>query len=170
MNSIDKGEFFSAELLNVRHLQFLYFDESGFNLHISNNYGYLMPNTDAVLSVVPSRGRNISLCAILSTSGLIDFTLVDVSFTSALFCDFIHGCAIRRSISSNTLIIMDNASIHHTRDVKNTLDTFGVPFKYLPEYSPDFNPIDNVFSVLKAKVSSKRPVASDRETLKTYII
>ena len=39
----------------------------------------------------------------------------------------------------------------------------------IPLYSPDFNSIENVFSILKAKVSSFRPVFSSRETLKLPI-
>ncbi|KAG0441305.1 hypothetical protein DMUE_1150 [Dictyocoela muelleri] len=108
---------------------------------------------------------NISLCAILSTSGVIDYTLVDGSFTSEMFCNFLQGCVTRRTITNDTLIIMDNASIHHIRHVKETLDINEVPLKYLPAYSLDFNPIENVFSILKSKVSSRRPVANDRETL-----
>lgn len=45
---------------------------------------------------------------------------------------------------------MDNASIHHTTEVKALLVRAGVRFEYLPPYLPDFNPIKQTFNVLKA--------------------
>ncbi|KAG0440453.1 hypothetical protein DMUE_1738 [Dictyocoela muelleri] len=87
-----------------------------------------------------------------------------------MFCYFLQGCVTRRTITNDTLIIMDNASIQYKRHVKETFDINEIPLKYLPVYSPGFNAIENVFSILKSKVSSRRPVANDRETLKTYII
>ena len=43
----------------------------------------------------------------------------------------------------NSIIIMDNCSIHHIQEVK---DLLGVLLMYLPPYSPDFNPIEELFS------------------------
>ena len=42
---------------------------------------------------------------------------------------------------------MDNASIHHVEEVK---DLFGAKLIFLPPYSPDFNPVEGVFSQSKS--------------------
>ena len=44
---------------------------------------------------------------------------------------------------------MDNASIHHTEEVTGLLQSIGVLVKFLPPYSPDLNPIEEVFSKVK---------------------
>ena len=50
----------------------------------------------------------------------------------------------------HSIIIMDNCSIHHTREVKDLFHQAGVLALYLHPYSPDLNPIEEAFSYVKA--------------------
>ena len=45
---------------------------------------------------------------------------------------------------------MDNCSTHHSIKIRNLCRRKGVIILYLPPYSPDYNPIEEFFSVLKA--------------------
>lgn len=47
---------------------------------------------------------------------------------------------------------MDNVSIHVNREVEEVIREAGYIVQYLPPYSPDYNPIELTFSVLKAWV------------------
>jgi transposase len=47
-------------------------------------------------------------------------------------------------------VIMDNLPAHKGIDVRRAIEAAGVTLRYLPPYSPDFNPIENAFSKLKA--------------------
>ena len=49
----------------------------------------------------------------------------------------------------NSVIILDNAKIHHNEDLIDYLQAFGIRVEFLPPYSPDLNPIELAFSVLK---------------------
>lgn len=51
-----------------------------------------------------------------------------------------------------TIIIMDNCSTHVSARVEQVITEAGFQLKYLPPYSPDYNPIELTFSVLKAWV------------------
>ena len=44
---------------------------------------------------------------------------------------------------------MDNASIHHVTSVIETIESVGAIVRFLPPYSPDMNPIEEVFSEVK---------------------
>ena len=46
-------------------------------------------------------------------------------------------------------IYMDNLSVHRSRAVKERLDEMSIAYIYGPAYSPDYNPIENVFSIFK---------------------
>lgn len=45
---------------------------------------------------------------------------------------------------------MDNASIHHVDRVVTTIQQTGALVRFLPPYTPDFNPIEELFSKIKA--------------------
>ena len=48
------------------------------------------------------------------------------------------------------------AAVHHARAVRNLLDSSGVRYIYLPPYSPDLNPIEKMWSKLKASLRKEK--------------
>ena len=46
-------------------------------------------------------------------------------------------------------IYMDNLSVHISRVIKDRLDELGFAYVYGPPYSPDFNGVESVFSIVK---------------------
>ena len=53
-------------------------------------------------------------------------------------------------LNGNSVLIMDNMKSHHAKAVRNLLDSSGVRYIYLPPYSPDLNPIEKLWSKVKA--------------------
>lgn len=156
---------YCARLLGVRNKTILFLDESGFNLHISTNYGYAPPNEQAISYVTTNRGRNISLCGILSPNGLIAHKIVEGAFNTEIFNEFLLELVTRQVITEETILVLDNVRFHHNAALKAFFDSQRITMIYLPSYSPDFNPIENVFSYLKSKVSSFRPKATTSNQL-----
>lgn len=48
------------------------------------------------------------------------------------------------------IVVMDNLSSHKSQAVRNAIEAVGAQLLLLPPYSPDFNPIEQAFSKLKA--------------------
>ena len=48
------------------------------------------------------------------------------------------------------VVIMDNLSSHKRPAVRDRIEAAGATLRFLPPYSPDFNPIEKAFSRLKA--------------------
>ena len=48
------------------------------------------------------------------------------------------------------IVVMDNLSAHKVAGIQAAIERAGAAVKYLPPYSPDFNPIEQVFAKLKA--------------------
>lgn len=57
---------------------------------------------------------------------------------------------------SNSVIVLDNAKIHHDEGLIEYLQAFGIHVKFLPPYSPDLNPIETAFSVIKSFLKKNR--------------
>ena len=161
-----KKAFYASNLLGKRNYTLIFLDESGFNLHLSNSYGYSMADTDAVITVRPSRGQNISLCAMLAPTGICHYRIIDGPYNSVIFKELLEESIELNLFSENSLIIMDNVRFHHSSTIKNLLNDKNIGFMFLPAYSPELNPIENVFSALKSKVISYRPIPNSREIMK----
>ncbi len=48
------------------------------------------------------------------------------------------------------IVVMDNLPAHKAAGVQDAIEAAGARLLYLPSYSPDFNPIEQVFAKLKA--------------------
>ena len=53
-------------------------------------------------------------------------------------------------LNGNSVLVMDNMKSHYAKAVKNLLDGSCVRYIYLPPYSPDLNPIEKLWSKVKA--------------------
>jgi transposase len=53
------------------------------------------------------------------------------------------------TLCKGEIVVLDNLSSHKVAGVKELIESAGAEVLYLPPYSPDFNPIENVFSKLK---------------------
>jgi len=49
------------------------------------------------------------------------------------------------TLQEGDIVVMDNLSSHKVAGVKKAIESVGAQVLYLPPYSPDFNPIENVF-------------------------
>ncbi|PBK81122.1 hypothetical protein ARMGADRAFT_904874, partial [Armillaria gallica] len=51
---------------------------------------------------------------------------------------------------SRSILVLDNAHIHHFQEIKNLVRAFSCRIEFLPLYSSEYNPIEQVWSVIKS--------------------
>jgi len=61
----------------------------------------------------------------------------------------------------NSVLVMDNASIHRSERIRKMCDDVGVKLEYLPPYSPDLNPVEEHFAQLKAFIKRHWQIYAD---------
>ena len=66
------------------------------------------------------------------------------------------------SLRPGDVVIMDNLAVHKQPEIRLAIEQAGAQLRFLPPYSPDFNPIEQVFSKLKAFLRALRPRTFDR--------
>jgi len=60
------------------------------------------------------------------------------------------------------VVILDNLAVHRQPDVRAAIERVGAQLRFLPPYSPDFNPIEQAFAKLKAFLRAARPRSFDQ--------
>ncbi len=63
--------------------------------------------------------------------------------------------ALVPTLSPGDIVVMDNLPAHKAAGVRQAIENAGAELRYLPPYSPDFNPIEMAFSKLKALLRAK---------------
>jgi len=53
-------------------------------------------------------------------------------------------------------LYFDNMAVHRSKDIRDRLDELSIPYIFNPPYSPDFNPIETIFSFSKRKLKVSR--------------
>lgn len=82
---------------------------------------------------------------------VLDGPINSVSFAG--FCDWL----LAPTLKPRDLVVMDNLSSHKSRAAIHAIERTGAKVVYLPPYSPDFNPIENVFAKVKQLIRGLRP-------------
>lgn len=100
------------------------------------------------------RGRTFSILPAYTTEGLLPCTGIREGFyNSDLFYEWIVNDLLPHCNpfpQSRSVLIMDNVSMHIGQRIKEAVETKGIILLFLPPYSPDYSPIELVFSLLKA--------------------
>jgi transposase len=55
------------------------------------------------------------------------------------------------------VVVLDNLAVHRDPAARAAIEATGAQLRFLPPYSPDFNPIEQVFAKLKAFLRAARP-------------
>ena len=88
----------------------------------------------------------------LSLNGIVHLEVVENAVTGDNFHRFVQGLLplMNKWPLPNSVLIVDNASIHKVEGIREMIEEHGVRLLYLPSYSPDLNPIELAFSSIKA--------------------
>lgn len=114
----------------------------------------------------------------MSLDGVLHVFVQDHSYTGDEFLHFIDQVLLRMNPypGKNSVLLLDNASIHKSRELEDLVHaryatsysssdpsvpipltiSSGMHLLYLPPYSPDFNPIEEAFSAMKAWIREHR--------------
>ena len=67
-----------------------------------------------------------------------------------------------RTLRPGDIVVLDNLAVHKQAAVHTAIERAGAVVRFLPPYSPDFNPIELAFAKLKAFLRAARPRSFDQ--------
>jgi len=108
------------------------------------------PRGERLVDYVPhGHWKTTTFLAALRIDGLTAPLVVDGAINGDIFLAYVRQQLVP-TLKKNDIVVMDNLSSHKLEGVREAIEAVGAKLMYLPPYSPDFNPIEQVFSKLKA--------------------
>jgi transposase len=110
-----------------------------------------------LLAKVPfGRWRTSTILAALRADGLTAPCVIDGPINGEWFRAYVEQI-LSPSLRAGDIVIMDNLGSHKGIHVRRAIRAAGAKLFFLPPYSPDLNPIEQVFSKLKALIRRAQP-------------
>ena len=140
----------------------VWLDESGCDKrHAIRKYGYSIRGIPVCDQRLLIRGTRYTTIPVVSTCGIHDVLITEGTMNGDRFAKFVKDVLLPHlmpfnGINPRSVVIMDNASIHHVEEVIDLIETqAGAQVMFLPPYSPDLNPVEGIFSQIKSIMKDK---------------
>ena len=146
--------------LNPDNIVFL--DESSINTGMTRLYGRAT-NGERFLDYTPDvRFERTTILSSVRANGDMVPLVFDGSLNGDIFREYVAQC-LAPTLKAGDTVIMDNLSSHKVKGVIDPIIAAGAKVLYLPPYSPDLNPIEMLWSKMKAYL--RKTKARTRELL-----
>ena len=147
---------FMANISMYDPSMFVWVDESGCDRRNSiRKYGYSVRGIRPVEQRLLVRGVRYSAIPVMSIEAIHDVYITEGTTDGQKFSHFIREYLLPQLLPFNgsnvrSIVIMDNAAIHHVDQNVQLIESTGAKVIFLPPYSPDLNPLEIAFSKIKA--------------------
>lgn len=133
--------------LNFRSLVFG--DETGTTTSMVRTHGWGQKGRKLLAKAPHGHWMTSTFVAGLQHDGILAPQLIPCPMTGKIFQQWLEECLIPE-MAPGSIVVADNLSAHKVAGIRQCLEDAGMGLLYLPPHSPDFNPIELVFSKLKA--------------------
>ena len=141
---------------------FVFVDETGASTNMPRRYGWA-PRGERLVDAAPhGHWRTTTFVAGLRSAGVVAPLVLDGPMTGAAFKAYVEQF-LAPVLAPGDVVVADNLAAHKAAGVREAIAAVGAGILYLPPYSPDMNPIEQLFAKLKALL--RRTAARTREAL-----
>ena len=151
--NLDLRDEYSHFISDFRSYHLVYVDESGCDKRIGfRRTGWSPLGTAPVQVSKFHRDQRYQILPAYAQDGIVFSRVFRGSTDASIFEDFIEQLLQHcgKWPEPRSVLVMDNASFHHSDRIEQMCSVAGVKLVYLPPYSPDLNPIEEFFAELKA--------------------
>jgi transposase len=141
---------------------FVFLDETGATTNMVRRYGW-SPRGERLVDAAPfGHWRTTTFVAGLRASGIIAPLVLDGPMNGDAFRAYVEQF-LAPALSPGDVVVMDNLAAHKVPGIREAIADVGASILYLPPYSPDLNPIEQMFAKLKALL--RKAAARTRDAL-----
>ena len=144
----------------------MFLDETGSNVAMTRRYGR-SPRGHRVYGSVPHRrGKNLTVIGAVSAAGVVCHHALDGGVRGATFLASVTDVLLP-ALRPGQVVVVDNLSSHKAKAVRAAFAEARVGVRYLPRYSPEWNPTGLCWSKVEAHL--RGVAARTRERLREAV-
>jgi len=156
----EKRAHWPENFLAIKTEDLVFIDESGANTKMARLRGRAPKNKRLVCKIPFGHYHSNTMIAAIGLSGPFAEELLDGAMNGPRFLKWVNEKLVPK-LQKGKLVIMDNLATHKVKGVREAIEKIGAGLLYLPPYSPDFNPIENMWSKVKNHLRSSAPRTFD---------
>lgn len=142
-------EIWRAAQAGLDFQSLVFIDETGTTTNMVPRYGWGRKGQVVVDKAPGAHWMTSTFIAGIQHDGIIAPLLIDCAMNGEIFLQWLVDCLIPE-MKPGSIVIADNLPAHKVAGVRQCREDAGMGLLYLPSYSPDFNPIEQVFAKIKA--------------------
>jgi transposase len=128
-----------------------FIDETWAKTNLTRRYGRAPLGTRLVEKTPCGHWETTTFLGALRVTGFAAPLTVQGAINGPLFRGWVEQ-HLAPLLKPGDVVVMDNLSSHKVKGVREAIEAAGAELRYLPPYSPDFNPIELAFSKLKKRL------------------
>jgi transposase len=129
--------------------RFVFLDETSATTNMTRRYGW-GPRSERLVDAAPwGHWKTSTFVAGLRADGVIAPFVISGPMDGPAFRAYV-GQVLAPELRQGDVVVMDNLPAHKVAGVRDAIRAAGAGVLYLPPYSPDLNPIEQLFAKLKA--------------------
>jgi transposase len=141
--------------------QYVFLDECGVTTDLLRRYGR-SPSGTRVRDHAPfGHWETHTVVVGLRFDGLSAPAVFDGPIDTPSFVAYVEQVLVP-TLRPGDVVVLDNLAVHKQPEVRQAIEAVGARLRFLPPYSPDFNPIELAFAKLKAFLRAARPRTFDQ--------
>lgn len=155
-------------LLDPARLVFI--DETSVNTNMVRLYGRCPCGARLVDHVPFGQWETMTFVSALRHDAMVAPMLIEGPMNGELFLAYVEQC-LAPTLKPNDIVVVDNLASHKVAGVVEAIEAAGATLRYLPQYSPDLNPIEMPFSKFKAYLRklAQRTVPGIRHGIRSFL-
>lgn len=131
----------------------VFLDESGAKTNMTRTRGRAPRGVRVVDKVPHGHWAATTMISAIRTTGPFAAAIINGATDSDVFRAYVKHALVPQ-LQRGEVVIMDNLQPHKAAGVREMIEQAGARLLYLPPYSPDYNPIENMWSKVKQHLRS----------------
>jgi transposase len=132
----------------------VFIDETGLSTKMARLRGRAPRGERCRAGVPHGHWKTTTFTGALRLSGMTAPLVYDGAMNGTVFLAYVEQVLVK-TLAPGDMVVMDNLPAHKAAGIREAIEAMGASLLYLPPYSPDFNPIENAFSKLKALLRAR---------------